>query len=476
MQVNETKSEGLKREFKFSVPSAEIEENVTSRLKELAQTVQLPGFRPGKVPVGVIRTKYKASVMGEVLEKTVNEASYKVISESKLRPVAQPDIKVDKFEEGSDLECTMAFEVMPEIESVDVSKIKIERLVAEVDEADVEKSLGRLASCNKTSKKVSANRKAKTGDTVIIDFLGKVDGEPFAGGQAAAYSLELGSGSFIPGFEEQLVGAKTGDHVEVKVAFPEAYGGSDLAGKDAVFEVDIKELRESEQATINDELAKAVGLESLDELKGKLRDEHRKGFDEQSRRLLKRSLLDALSKDHVFDTPESMVEGELERIWAQFEEHRKSSPESFEGEDADKSDEDHKAEFRIIAQRRVCLGLLLGEIGRANNVQVSPEEINDAIIKEASRYPGQEQAVSEYYEKNPDAQEMLSASLHEDKVVDFIIDKAKVTDKKVSVEELMKDPEDTLQPDVKTKAKKKTKPKEKAAKKPATSKKAEKKE
>ncbi|OHC75880.1 MAG: trigger factor [Rhodospirillales bacterium RIFCSPLOWO2_12_FULL_58_28] len=462
MQVNETKAEGLKREFAIAVPGAEIEESVTNRLKELARTAHLPGFRPGKAPVSLLRKKYGSAVIGEVLESTLNEASKKIMAERDLRPAVRPKIEITKFEEGSDLEYTMAIEVLPKIEPLDASRITLERLVADPEETEIEKVLARLAEANTTSKPVVGDRRSKNGDVLVIDFAGKLDGVEFPGGKADGYSLELGSGSFIPGFEDQLVGAKAGDHVTVKVSFPEKYQAAGLAGKDAVFEVDVKELRETAPAQVDEELAKALGVKSLDVLKENIREEHRKEFREHSRRRLKRSLLDALSDDHDFEVPESLLEGEFESIWDQFEKFRKSSPQEFENEDKSKSDDDYKAEFRVIAERRVRLALLMADVGRLNNIKVNPEDVRKAMMAEAKRFPGQEKSIVEYFEKTPGAREGLSATVHEDKVVDFIIEMAKVTDKKVSVEELMKEPDEAEASKAKGEAKKKGK---KAAKK-----------
>lgn len=463
MQVNETKTEGLKREFAIAVSGAEIEENVTNRLKELARTARLPGFRPGKAPVALLRKRYGPSVIGEVLEKTLNETSKKIMAERDLRPAVRPKIEITKFEEGSDLEYTMALEVLPKIEPLDASKITLERLTADPDEAEIEKVLKRLADAQTTSRPVTDSRRSEKGDVLIIDFVGKLDGVEFQGGKADGYSLELGSGSFIPGFEDQLIGAKAGDHVVVSVSFPEQYQAADLAGKDAVFEVDVKELRETAPTQIDEELAKVLGADSLDALKETIREEHRKEFKEHSRRRLKRSLLDALSNDHNFEVPESLVESEFENIWSQFEKFRESSPQEFSDEDKSKSDDDHKAEFRTIAERRVRLALLMSDVGRLNNIKVNPEDISKAMMAEARRFPGREKTIVNYFEKTPGAREGLSATVHEDKVVDFIIEMAKITDKKVSAEELMKDPDEAEAS--KGESKKKSAPRKKAAKK-----------
>jgi trigger factor len=472
MQVTETKNEGLLHEFTITVPAAEIETFVNNRLNELKKTANLPGFRPGKVPVPLLRKQYGPSIMGEVLERTVGETSQKAMEERNLRPVIQPKIEVTKFEDGSDLEYTMALEVMPEIKPMDFSKIKLERMVVKADEEEIDKALERLADAHKTSEPVSGSRKSKSGDITVIDFVGRVDGEEFPGGKAEDYSLELGTGSFIPGFEEQLIGAKAGDHVEVKVSFPKEYGAEELAGKDAVFDVDIKELRETTPGVIDDELAKKVGLEDLETLKTNIRDEHENEFKNMARQRMKRLLLDELEENHEFEIPQTLVENEFEGIWAQFEEHRKQAQEQGSDEDPSegKTDDELKDDYRGIAERRVRLGLLLAEIGRLNNIDTSQEDLNRAMMVEAQRYQGQEQQVMEYFRNNPEAQQQLRAPLLEDKVVDFIFELAKITDKTTTIDELIKEPEEKAPAKKKAAAKKATAKKKAPAKKKAAAK------
>jgi trigger factor len=467
MQVTETKNEGLLHELTITVPAAEIETFVNNRLNKLKKTAKLPGFRPGKVPVSLLRKQYGPSIMGEVLERTVNETSQKAMEERKLRPVIQPKIEIKEFKDGSNLEYTMALEVMPEIKPMDFSKIKLERMVVKADEEEINKALERLASAHKTSEPVTDLRKSKSGDITIIDFVGRVDGQEFPGGKAEDYSLELGTGSFIPGFEDQLIGAKVGDHVEVKVSFPKEYGAEELAGKDAVFDVDIKELRETTPGVIDDELAKKIGLDDLETLKTNIRAEHENEFKNMARQRMKRLLLDELEENHEFEIPQTLADNEFEGIWTQFEEHRNQAKEQGSDEDPSegKSDDELKEDFRGIAERRVRLGLLLAEIGRLNNIDISQEDLSRAMMSEAQRYQGEEQKVMEYFRNNPEAQQQLKAPLLEDKVVDFIFELAKVTEKTVSIDDLTKEPEE------KTTDKKKTAAKKAPAKKNAPAKK-----
>jgi len=465
MQVTETKNEGLLYEFTITVAAADVSLVVEKRLNELKKTAKLPGFRPGKVPVGILRKQYGPSIMGEVLERTVGETSQKAIEERDLRPIVQPKIEVIKFEDSSDLEYTMSLEVMPDVKPMDFSKIELERMVVVPDEEEINKALERVADAHKTSEPISSSRKSKVGDIVIIDFIGKVDGVEFNGGKAEDYSLELGSNSFIPGFEDQLSGAKAGDQVEVKVKFPNEYASKELAGKDALFDVKVKELRKAIPAVIDDELAKRVGAEDLNSLKISFREEHEREFIKLARMRMKRSLMDQLEKNHHFDVPQTMVDREFDGIWEQFEQHRKQADERGLKEDPSegKSEEELNEDFRNIAERRVRLGLLLAEIGRLNQIEINQQDVNRAMVTEAQRYPGQEQMVMESFQKNPEAMQQLREPLMEDKVVDFIVELAKVTDKTVSLEELMAEPEGETP--VNKKVKKKVKKKKTSTKK-----------
>lgn len=465
MQVTETKTEELLREYTIMVPASEIDAHVDERLKEVGQTVNLPGFRPGKAPMSLLKKKYGQNVMGEVLDKVISDNVRKTLTEKELKPAMQPKVEITKFEEGSDLEYTIAVELLPEIKLMDFSKLKLERLVAEAEDKDIDTALERLADVHKISETVESKRKLKNGDVAVIDFVGSVDGEEFPGGKGDDYPLELGSGSFIPGFEEQVVGAKVGDALDVKVSFPEEYGAAELAGKDAVFAVTVKELRESQPHPYDDELAKKVGMDTLDELKQKIRDDHGDEFNAMSRSRMKRELLDMLADGHDFTLPGGLVSQEADAIWGQLEEARKSGQNVLDDEDKDKSDEELRADFDDIAARRVRLGLVLSEVGHVNQLQVGQEDVNKAIMAECRKYPGQEKAVMDYYAQNAEAREQMSAPLYEDKVVDFIMELAKVTDKTVSAEELMQVPDE--KPKKKAAAKKKAPAKKKAATKKA---------
>lgn len=463
MQVTETKNEGLSRAFTVAVPAADFDEKVDSRLKEVAKTAKMPGFREGKVPASILKKKFGPNVMGEALEQTINEASSKILGERKIRPATKPKIEIIKFEEGQDIEYTMDVEIMPEIKLGDFSKLKIERMVVEIDEDEVNKSLENMAKSYKTSTPVAKKRKAKSGDTAVINFLGKVDGEEFPGGKAEDYPLELGSNSFIPGFEDQVSGHQPGDEFDVKVTFPAEYGAEELAGKDAVFEVTLKEIQESTPAEINDELAVKAGMENLDTLKKAIREQHGAMFKDATRQKLKRTLMDSLEIEYQFELPTGMVEEEFETVKKQMNDAKEAG--QLSEEEANRPEKESDKEFKEIANRRVRLGLLFTEIGAANDIKIAQEDFNRAIMEESKRYQGQEQAVIDYYNKNPEAVQALSGPIYEDKVVDFILELATINDKKVTTEELLADDDAPAKPKKKAAAKSKAKAKTKSAQK-----------
>ena len=437
MQITETSTEGLKHEFKIVVAAGDIEQRLTERLVEIGKTVKLPGFRPGKVPVSVLKQRYGQSVMGEVLEQTVNQMTGLALQQRNLRPALQPKITIDKFEPGQDLSYDLAVEVLPDVTAPDVTLVELERLTPEISDEELTEALTRLAERYRKTEAVTDGSEAALGDVVTMNFVGMIDGVEFPGGKGENQELELGSGRFIPGFEEQLVGHKPGDHVTVDIAFPADYAAAHLAGKSAVFECDITALKRKLPPVIDDSLADEVGMENLEALKGAIRDQMMADYGRVARQKMKRDLLDKLSVEHVFDVPPGMVEIEFESIWSQFEAERKRAQEAgtYEPEEG-KTDDDYKAEYRDISVRRVRLGLLLAEIGKNNNIQVSQDEVNRAIMAQARQYPGQEKQVIDYYKSHPEAVSTLHAPIYEDKVVDFIFGMAKVTDKPVPAKEL----------------------------------------
>jgi trigger factor len=434
MQVTETLADGLKREFKVVVPAADIEKKLSERLTRMAASARLPGFRPGKVPTSLLKKRYGSSVMGEVLEQAVSDSSAETIRSRGLRPAMQPKVSIAKFAEGEDLEYTMAMELLPDIEPVDFSSLELERLTVEVPESEIEEALKGIAARQRRSELIAEPRQARQSDILVIDFVGRLGETEFQGGSAQDYHLELGGGSFIPGFEDQLVGAMPGEERKVVVTFPADYGNAELAGKEANFTVTVKEIREPVDTPIDDELAKAVGLENLEALRRQLGEQIQTEYRGLARVRLKRALLDALAERHHFPVPAGMVESEFEEIWRQIEADRKEG--RLDPEDAAKSEEDLRRDYTAIAERRVRLGLLLSEVGRSNNIQVTAEELNRAVLDEARRFPGRERQVFEFYQKNPEMVARLRAPIYEDKIIDFILELAKLTERKVTPQEL----------------------------------------
>jgi trigger factor len=432
MQVTELSAEGLKRQFKIVVPAGDLSAKVDERLAELAQTAQLPGFRKGKVPVGLLKKQYGQALYGEALEQAVNQSTAKAIEDRGLRPALQPRVDLKELAEGKDVEFEVAVEVLPEIGKLDFSGIELERLKAEVPPKDVEDAIGRIAKANREQKPVEPPRPAQKGDALKLDFVGSVDGVEFPGGKAEDYVLELGSGSFIPGFEDQLIGAEVGKPLDVKVTFPADYGNAELAGKEAVFKCTVKEIREFVDKPADDELAKKNNFENLEAMRKAVADRIGQDYAQVSRTMIKRQLLDKLAESHKFAVPEGLVEGEFNAIWQRVEEAKKA------GQKLEDDEEKMRKEYREIAERRIRLGLLLADVGRSNSIDVTPEELNQAVMREAMRYPGQERQVLEFYGKNAQLKEQLRAPIFEEKTVDFILELAKVIEKSVTPEELLK--------------------------------------
>lgn len=435
MQISQPQKETLKFSCTVTMTAQEIDEKVNERLVELGKTVKMPGFRPGKIPMPLLKQKYGKAVMGEVLELAVNESSLKAINENNLRPAMRPKIEIKNFDEEKGLEYAMEIELLPEITVADLSDIKIEKLTAKPDQKIVKETLEKIASTNKTSEKVEDARAAKTGDIVVIDFDGTVNGEAFPGMKGGDFQLELGSKSFVDTFEDQLVGSKAGDKKTVKVTFPKDYGHEKLQGVEAVFEVEVKELRAPVVPKLDDEFAKFLGFDSISKVEEAIGEQIQNEYDQLSRMNVKRTLLDQLDDKHSFDVPAGMVRAEFINIWHQLNPNK---PHNHDADDHKFDTEEENAEYEGIAERRVKLGLVLAEIGRANKIEVSNQELQQAVINEARRYPGQEKQVFEYYQQNPQALEAVKAPIYEDKVVDFILERAKIESREVTIDELTK--------------------------------------
>lgn len=445
MQIVEKSGEGLSRVYGVTVPMADLTAKLETRIAEITPTLNIKGFRPGKVPTAHVRRLYGKALMSEVVEQTLNESTQKVLEDNKLRPAGDPDLTPEGDMEAvmdgkADLGFQIAIDVMPEFEPVDPATLSLKRPVYEPTKAEVDEAVDELAKQNRTYEtKTGKTVKAKDGDMVVIDFLGKVDGVAFEGGAAEGAELVLGSGQFIPGFEEQLVGAKPDSDVEVKVTFPADYQAENLKGKDAVFEVKVKEVKTPVDAPADDAFAEKLGVESLEKLRELLKTNLEQQYAGATRFKLKRALLDQLDTKHDFPLPPKMVEAEFASIWQQVQQDKEAG--NLPPEDVKKSDKKLQEEYRKIAERRVRLGLVLAEIGRANNVQVTDQEVNEAMLTEARRYGPQAQQVYDLFRQNPNAQAQLRAPIFEDKVVDLIVEKAKVKDQKVTKDDLLKDDE-----------------------------------
>ena len=448
MQVTETVSDGLKREFKVVVPAADLATKADVKLGQLKDQVRLNGFRPGKVPVAHIKRLYGRAVMAEMIETTVREANAEIITERGFKLVREPKVTLPE-EQGaveqviagkSDLAYTMAIEILPTIELADFKGIQLERMNAEVAETEVDEALAKIAEQSRPFAPKGEGAKAVNGDRVTIDFTGKMDGTPFQGGTGGDVSLHLGSGSFIPGFEEQLIGIAAGEQRTVNVTFPQTYPTAHLAGKNAEFDVTAKAVEAPQPITLNDEFAKSVGLESLAKLREMVKERIVREHGAMSRQKVKRKLLDELDAKHKFTPPPSLVEDEFTNVWKTIQDDLQARKRTFEEEGT--TEEKAKEEYRGIANRRVRLGLVIAEIGERNGIKVSDEELSRAVMDRARQVPGREQEVWDFYRNNPDALASLRAPIFEDKVIDFILELAKVADKTVSREELYKEDED----------------------------------
>ncbi len=439
MQVTETLSEGLKRGYAVVVPMADMESKRTAKLAEVGKTVRLPGFRPGKVPLTVVRQRYGSAINSEVLEESVNSATQQVLSDRGLRPATQPKVDVTSPGDKQDLAFNVEVELLPEVPMPDFGAIALTRLRAEPTPESIDKALNEIASRQRELEPVSEDRGARTGDTLTVDYVGKVDGEAFPGGTGTAMPVELGGSGFIPGFSEGMEGMRPGEERQIQVTFPEEYGTKELAGKPATFDLKATTLQQAKPMVIDDALAEKLGFENLEDLRKLIATQMQCEYDQVSRMRIKRDLLDSLAKGASFMVPESMVEGEFASIWQRVESDLKQG--KGDEEDKGKDEDTLKAEYRAIAERRVRLGLLLSEIGRANGVQVGQDELLRAMRTEAGRYQGQEAQVMEFFRKNPQASDALRGPIFEDKVVDFILDLAKVEDKAVTPEELAAEPE-----------------------------------
>ncbi|MDX2095475.1 MAG: trigger factor [Alphaproteobacteria bacterium] len=448
MQITAKEQSGLAHSFHVVVSASEVEAQMENELLALGKKVKMPGFRPGKVPLAVLKQKYSKDVMGDVLQSTITKATRDVVEQKKLRPALQPDVKIVSFEDGQDLAFDITLEVLPEIPAIDFAKITVDELTYELPEAEVAEGLQRLA---KTRQHTHAHDgAAEMGHVVKIDFLGKKDGEPFEGGAGKGFQLELGSNQFIPGFEAQLVGMNVGDKRTISVTFPKEYHSASLAGAEATFDVTVHEVLRLHAPDVDDKLAESLGFKDLENLKSAVRQQIDFEYKGAARAKAKKQLFDALDEAVDFEIPASMLKLETENILKQVEEAKKAG----DPELKDKSDADLRSEYEAISERRVRLGILLSDVARSNNLQITREELSSAVMSQARNYPGQEDKVFEFYRKNPQQIEELRGPILEEKAVDFILSKVTRKPKAVTIEELMKDDEGADKPTKKAKKKK----------------------
>jgi trigger factor len=448
MEVTETLSDGLKREFHIQIPAADLEARVSQRLNELKDRVQLRGFRPGKVPVTHLKKMYGKAVMAETIDAIIRELNGKIVSDRGLKLATEPKVTladqesaVDKLMGGqSDLDYTLALELLPQIQLADFKGMKVERMVADVTDAEVDEAVGKIAEQNRPFSAKAAGAKAERGDRLVIDFNGRVDGKWFEGGTGTDVVVNLGAGSFLPGFEDQLTGAAAGEQKQIKVTFPSEYANTELAGKEAEFDVTVKAVETPGAVSMDDAFAKTMGLESLDRLKQAVRERLQRDLTAASRQRLKRQLLDQLDESHKFALPPTLAEQEFNNVWNAVEGDLKAQNRTFADEGT--TEEKAREEYRAIADRRVRLGLVLAEIGEKNGIHVSEQELSRAVVARAQQVPGHEQQIWDYYRKHPEALASLRAPIFEDKVIDFLIELADVTEKHVSREELERDEEE----------------------------------
>jgi trigger factor len=443
MQVTETLAEGLKRELKVVIPASELASRLDTYLEDLKDKVKIKGFRPGKVPMAHMKRMYGRQATAEILNEMLNETTRKAVEERNEKPALQPEIDLPEgnaeaiLEGSADIAFTLSYDILPEFEIIDFKTVEIERPIVEIDDAEVDEQITQIAANNKPF--TTKDGAAEDGDRVQMSYLGKLDGEPFEGGADENGQLVIGSKQFIPGFEEQLVGLTAGDEKVIEVSFPEDYPAKHLAGKGVTFDIVVKEVQAPGEVAVDDDFAKGLGLEGLDKLKEIIRGQIESQFGAMTRQKVKRQLLDKLDEVYQFDLPERLVQSEFDGVWRQVEQDMERSGKSFEDEET--TEDEARAEYRKIAERRVRLGLVLSEVGEKNEVKVTDEEVQRALYEKVRQFPDQEKEVFEFYRSNPTALASLQAPIYEEKVVDYILELAKVTDKTVTKDELMAEDE-----------------------------------
>ena len=459
MEIKEKKTTGLKREFEIVISNKTIDQLVQNKISELAPKASIPGFRPGKVPHNIIKSRFGKQIFGEVVNESLNDASKKIVDDFKINAATQPKMDVQSLDEGKDIKVNYSVEVMPDFKTPDLTKLKITRQIVKVADKQVDEAIERIAKQNSKTEKLKKDRKTKLNDTVVIDFEGKINNEVFEGGTAKGHHLKIGSNSFIPGFEDKLIGKNSGQSFDIDLKFPEDYQAKELAGKKVVFNVIINEIREDVKTEINDDFAKSLGLECLESLRKNVNEQIVNQHSIQSRSKMKREILDLLSNSLDFELPNSLVESEYQSVCMAMKpnEHTvNDQKDKSNDEDMSKSEKD---DALTISKRRVRLGLILAEIGRLNNIKVEEKDTQNAMMQELQKYPGREKEILDYFKKNPDAQNQFSGPVFEDKIIDFIIELAEVKEKVVNIEELYKEDKVDIKDELKKEKSKKSKPK-----------------
>ncbi len=459
MEIKEKKNIGLKREFEIIITSNSIDEQIQNKISELAPKASVPGFRPGKVPHSIIKSKFGKQIFGEVVNESLNNASKKIVDDFKINAATQPKMDIKSLDEGKDIKVNYSVEVMPDFKIPDLTKFKITRPIVKVEKKQVDESIERIAKQNTKTEKINKDRKTKSNDTVVIDFEGKINNQIFEGGSTKGHHLKIGSNSFIPGFEDKLIGKNLGQNFDIDLNFPDDYQAKDLAGKKVVFNITINEIREDVNTEINDDFAKSLGLENLEALEKSVKDQIVNQHSIQSRSKMKREILDLLADSLDFELPNTLVEDEYQSVCIAI----RPKPENVNDQKNKANDEGmsktEKDDALTISKRRVRLGLILAEIGRLNNIKVEEKDTQNAMMQELQRYPGREKEILDYFKKNPEAQNQLSGPVFEDKIIDFIIELAEIREKVVNLEDLYKEDDIDIKDELKKEKSKKSKPK-----------------
>ena len=448
MEIKEKKSQGLKREFEIIIKNDSIDNLVKNKISELAPKASLPGFRPGKIPHNILKLRFGKQVFSEVVNESLNDASKKIIDDYKINAATQPKMDIKSLEEGKDVKVEYSVEIIPDFKIPDLTKLKITRPVVKVEDKQVDESISRIAQENTKTEKILKERKIKTNDTVVIDFEGKIDNELFEGGSAKGHHLKVGSNTFIPGFEDKLIGRNLAENFDIDLKFPKDYQAKNFAGKKVIFNVTVIEIREDIKIKINDDFAKSLGLENLDILKKNVKEQIVKQHSMQSRSKVKREILDLLADAVEFDLPQSLIDDEYNNVCKAMSDSRQKEKTENKSNDDGMSKND-KDDALLISKRRVRLGLMLAEIGRLNNIKVEEKDTQNAMMQELQRYPGREKEILEYFKSNPNAQSQLAGPVFEDKIIDFITELADVSDKEVKIEELYKEDSQNIKDELK---------------------------